>query len=164
MILISIVPLFQPIMTEQIDTIRKVRAFLLEGIKDLTTEQLNRIPEGYNNNIIWNLGHLVAAQQGICYKRAGVTPQISEEFWEQFRSGSKPERLISESEIAEIKQLFYSTLDQLKTDYDNNAFAGYTAWNTRYDVEIKNIDDALRFLPFHEGLHSGVINTLKKLV
>lgn len=151
-------------MTEQIETIKKVRAFLLEGIKDLTTEQLNRIPQGYNNNIIWNLGHLVAAQQGICYKRAGVAAHISEEFWEQFRSGSKPERLISESEIAEIKGLLSSTMDQLKADYDNNSFTGYTAWNTRYDVEIKNINDALRFVPFHEGLHSGVINTMKKMV
>ena len=151
-------------MTEPIENIRKVRAFLLEGIKDLTTEQLNRIPEGFNNNIIWNLGHLVAAQQGICYKRAGVVPHISEEFWEQFRSGSKPERLLSESEIANIKQLFSTTLDQLEADYNNNMFTGYTAWNTRYDVEIKSIDDALRFVPYHEGLHSGVINTMKKLV
>jgi hypothetical protein len=151
-------------MTEHIENIKKVRTFLLEGIKDLTTEQLNRIPEGYNNNIIWNLGHMVAAQQGICYKRAGVAAHISEEFWEQFRSGSKPERLISEAEIAGIKELLHSTMDHLKTDYDNNIFTGYTAWNTRYDVEIKSIDEALRFVPFHEGLHSGVINTMKKLV
>jgi hypothetical protein len=43
-------------MNPQIDTLKKVRAVLLEGIKDLTTEQLNKIPQGYNNNIIWNLG------------------------------------------------------------------------------------------------------------
>ncbi|MFB9842380.1 DinB family protein [Mucilaginibacter ginsenosidivorans] len=151
-------------MTGQIENIRKVRAFLLEGIKDLTTEQLNRIPEGFNNNIIWNLGHMVAAQQGICYKRAGITPHISDEFWEQFRSGTKPERLLSESEIANIKQLLSTTMDELEADYNNDIFTGYTAWNTRYNVEIKNIDDALHFVPFHEGLHSGTIGALKRLV
>ncbi|HWD90430.1 MAG TPA: DinB family protein [Mucilaginibacter sp.] len=56
MIIISIATHFATIMNPQIDTLKKVRAVLLEGIKDLTTEQLNKIPQGYNNNIIWNLG------------------------------------------------------------------------------------------------------------
>jgi hypothetical protein len=151
-------------MKKQIETIKKVRAFLLEGIKDLTTEQLNKIPEVFNNNIIWNLGHMVAAQQGICYKRAGLQPMISDEFWEKYRSGSKPDGIVDEAEIDYIKQVFFTSLDQLEADYDKNIFTGYTAWTTRYDVEIAGIDDALSFVPFHEGLHSGVIGTLKKLV
>ena len=151
-------------MNPQIDILKKVRAFLLEGIKDLTNEQLNTIPQGYNNNIAWNLGHLVAAQQGICYKRANLTPHISEEFWEQFRTGSKPNGDLSADEIANIKSLFLSTMDVLDADYNSGIFGNYTAWTTRYAVEIVTIDDALKFLPYHEGLHSGVINTMKKLV
>ncbi|MGN6640258.1 MAG: DinB family protein [Mucilaginibacter sp.] len=151
-------------MKKQIDTIKKVRTFLLEGIKDLTTEQLNRIPEGFNNNIIWNLGHLVAAQQGICYKRAGVKPLITDEFWENYRSGSKPQGPVSEAEIENIKTLFLITLDELEMDYDKNLFTNYTTWTTRYGTEMTNIDDAIAFIPFHEGLHSGVIMAMKRLV
>ena len=151
-------------MNPQIDTIRKVRAFLLEGIKDLATAQLNKVPIGFNNNIAWNLGHMVAAQQGICYKRAGLSTMIGDEFWEEFRSGAKPTRIYQEAEIAQIKELFFSTLDQLQTDYDKQIFDGYTAWSTRYGVEITGIDVAIDFVPFHEGLHSGVINTMKRLV
>ncbi|MFI5160121.1 MAG: DinB family protein [Sphingobacteriales bacterium] len=151
-------------MTNQIDTIRKVRTFLLAGIKDLTADQLNKIPAGFNNNVIWNLGHMVAAQQGICYKRAGLPTLISDEFWEKYRSGSKPEGIADEAEINYIKEIFFTSLDQLQADYDKNIFGGYTAWNTRYDVEIANIDDAINFVPFHEGLHSGVIGAMKKMV
>lgn len=151
-------------MNPQIETIRKVRAFLLEGIKDLSTEQLNKVPNGFNNNIAWNMGHMVAAQQGICYKRAGLQPMISDEFWEEFRSGSKPTRFYEEAEIAYIKELFFTTLDQLQNDYDKQIFGNYTAWSTRYGVEITGIDVAIDFVPFHEGLHSGVINTTKRLV
>src|SRR6202012_1397255 len=151
-------------MNQQIDTLKKVRAFLLEGIKDLTTEQLNKIPAGFNNNIIWNLGHLIAAQQGMCYKRANLTPHINEEFWERFRTGSKPNGDVSADEIAEIKAMFLNKMDQLDADYNEHIFGGYAAWNTRYRVEITSIDGALKFLPFHEGLHSGVINTMKRLV
>lgn len=59
-------------MNKQIEIIRKTRVKLLEMLSDLSTDQLNKIPAGFNNNIIWNLAHLVAAQQGICYLRAGL--------------------------------------------------------------------------------------------
>jgi hypothetical protein len=151
-------------MNQQIENLKKVRAFLLESTKDLTTEQWNKIPAGFNNNIAWNVGHLIAAQQGICYKRANLTSHITDEFWEQFRSGSKPAGDLSADEIDNLKSLFLSTMDQLDADYANQIFGNYTAWATRYGVEITSIEDALKFLPFHEGLHSGTIGTMKKLV
>jgi hypothetical protein len=48
------------------------RQFLLDQIAGLTTEELNQIPRGLNNNIIWNLAHLISGQQGIFYARAGL--------------------------------------------------------------------------------------------
>ena len=151
-------------MTKQIEIIKKVRSFLLDGIKDLSTDQLNKIPAGFNNNIIWNLGHLVAAQQGICYKRAGAPLLITDDFWEKFRSGSKPEIAVEADEIENIKNLFLSSIDQLEIDLETPLFNNYTAWTPRYGVEIENIKDAISFLPFHEGLHLGNIVALKKLV
>src|SRR5258708_15016570 len=112
-------------MKSQIETIRKTRSFLLEQIKNLSGEQLNHIPEGFNNNIIWNLGHMIAAQQGICYIRAGLTSHMTEDFINTFKSGTKPERAFSEAEIENIKSLLFSTIDQLEEDYRNNIFGGY---------------------------------------
>ena len=151
-------------MTKQIEIIRKTRAFLLDHLKDLTSEQLNKIPEGFNNNIIWNLGHLVAAQQGVCYIRAGLAPRLDEGFINTFKSGTKPGERLSEAEIENIKTLLFATLDQLEDDYNSGVFGNYTAWTVRYGVEFTNIDDAITFLPFHEGLHSGFVTALKKLV
>ena len=151
-------------MTKQIEIIRKTRSFLLKNLEGLTTEQYNKIPGGFNNNIIWNLGHMIAAQQGVCYIRAGLAPRVGEDIINSFKSGTKPERAYDETEIQNIKSLLFSTLDQLEEDCNNNIFGGYTAWSTRYEVEIASIDDALNFLPFHEGLHSGCISALKKLV
>jgi len=151
-------------MNAQIETIRKTRSFLLEQIKSLGTELINQIPEGFNNNIIWNLGHMIAAQQGMCYKRAGLPTIIGEDFWEKFRTGSKPQEPLNEQEITNIKDLLFTTLDKLEADLNNNIFGNYTTWTTRYGVEIGSIDAALEFLPFHEGLHSGTIFTMKKLV
>ena len=151
-------------MNKEIHNIRKVREFLLNIIKDLSVEQLNKIPPGFNNNIIWNLGHLVAAQQGICYKRLELPTHVSENFYNDFKSGSKPERFFDENEINEIKSLFFSTLDLLENDIQNNIFNNYKSWKSRYDVEISNINEAINFLQFHEGLHFGYIMAMRKLV
>jgi hypothetical protein len=151
-------------MIKQIEIIRKTRSFLLEQLKNLTTEQLNHIPEGFNNNIIWNLGHMIAAQQGVCYIRMGLKPHVSEEFINAYKSGSKPTVAVDNAAIENIKTLLFTTLDQLENDYNNQIFSGYTPWVTRYSVELSNIDDAINFIPFHEGLHSGYSLALKRLV
>ena len=144
-------------MTKSIEIIKKPRLALFELIKDLSIEQLNQVPAGFNNNIIWNMGHLVAAQQGICYRRAGVEMIVSEDYYNTYGPGSKAERFISQAELEEIKDYFTSTLDQFVIDYNNNVFANYVAWTTRYGVDLNNVEDAFKFLPFHEGLHFGYI-------
>ena len=151
-------------MTKQIEIIRTLREFVLSNVKDLTTEQLNKIPEGLGNNIIWNLAHLISAQQSICYIRAGLDAPLGEDFVNTYKPGTKPEKFIDAAEIERIKQLFFSTLDQLETDYNKNIFTGYTTVTTRYGVALNNIEDGINFLPFHEGYHMGVIMGLKRLV
>jgi hypothetical protein len=151
-------------MNKSIEIIRKPRLHLLNFINDLSIDQLNMIPAGFVNNIMWNLGHMVSAQQGICYKRAGLPAIIDDDFFEAFKSGSKPERFYSADEFKTIEALLISTLDQLEADLENNLFVNYTAWNTRYDVELSNIEEVLKFLPFHDGLHSGYIWALRRAV
>jgi DinB superfamily len=151
-------------MTKQIEIVKKTRFFLLDGIKDLTAEQLNKVPDGFNNNIIWNIAHLMAAQQGICYVRAGLPTVIDEKLFLAYKSGTKPEQFVDATEAAHIKHLFLTTIDRLETDYNNNIFGGYVPWTTRYGVEIRNIDDTISFLPMHEGLHLGYIMAMKRVV
>ncbi|MFC5269284.1 DinB family protein [Adhaeribacter terreus] len=152
-------------MHPQLETIRKTRTALLALLEGLTVEELNEIPAGFNNNIIWNVAHLTAAQQGVCYFRAGLKmPVIDEAYFKAYKPESKPERNVSAEEVEAIKALLFSTLDQLEADYQQNLFTNYTPWTTRYGVDIKNIDEAISFIPFHEGLHLGYITALKRVI
>lgn len=141
-----------------------MRIALLDLVKDLSVETLNTVPDGFNNNIIWNMCHLVSAQQGICYVRAGVDPVVSEQYILPYRPGTKPTHTIVESEIEVIKGLMLSTIQQLQDDYDREIFSNYTTWSTRYGVELKNIDEAIEFLAFHEGLHFGYVMAMKRVL
>lgn len=147
-----------------IDLIKLTRKSAVNGLADFTIDQLNKIPTGFNNNIIWNLGHLVAVEQDLCYTKSGLKMNITETYYEKYKRDSKPEDYVSSEELELIKKLHFETLDQLITDYQNGIFENYTPFTTRTGAEINNIEDAIHFIPFHEGLHGGVIMTLKRLL
>ena len=151
-------------MHQQIEKVKATRTFLLTLIEDLTIEQLNQIPEGFNNNIIWNLAHLTAAQQGICYKRSGLQLIVQDKYVSPYLPGTKPEGFVDSKDVETIKILLFSSLDEFESDYKKGFFTTYTPFVTRYGVAIDNIDDAANFLSYHEGLHTGVIMAIKKLV
>lgn len=151
-------------MSQQLDIIKKPRVGILTLIDTLSLDQLNTVPAGFNNNIMWNLGHMVAAQQGVCYKRAGLPLRIDEAFFDTFKPGTKPERIYTADDLATIKELFTSTISQLAADLQTNMFSNYPTWTTRYGADLHNIAEAVAFLPFHEGLHIGAIVALGKLV
>ena len=96
--------------------------------------------------------------------RAGLKPRVEEKYLAPFRPGTKPTEQVDQNELSVIKEILISSLDQFQTDYQNNLFSDYGTWSTRYGVDLANIDEAVRFLAFHEGLHIGVITAQKKLV
>jgi hypothetical protein len=151
-------------MRKSIEIILKPRLMVLNAVKDLTADQLNLVPQGFNNNIIWNLAHMISAQQGICYTRAGLPIVTDDKFYTPYRPDTKPVDFVGEEDIATIKELFVSTIEQLETDLDKEIFGNYGSFTTRYGAELDSIDTAVAFLPFHEGLHAGYIMSLKKFL
>jgi hypothetical protein len=151
-------------MEEKIEVIRKVRLYLLDKIKELTTEQLNNIPDGFSNNIAWNLGHLVAAQQGVCYARAGLPVAVDNDFFDAYKPGSKPVAVISAEEIEIIKAKLFDTLPVFLADHNKGLFDNYPLWTTRYQVELGTIEEAVSFIYYHDGYHAGIIFALAKIV
>ncbi|MDN3670045.1 DinB family protein [Echinicola jeungdonensis] len=75
-----------------INNIIQTRKNFINLISDLDIDQLNQIPEGYNNNIIWNFGHIIVTQQLLCNKFSGLPLLIDEDILDAFRKGSKPEK------------------------------------------------------------------------
>jgi len=147
-----------------ISQIKNTRIFILELVKELNSGQLNKIPTGFNNNIIWNIAHLTAAQQNLCYKRSGLEITVEEKYFTPFLSGTKPDKFIQKEEIESIFDVLLNTIDQLATDYTSGIFKQFDPWDKRYGMKLNSIEDAINFIPFHEGMHIGYIIALKKLI
>lgn len=66
------------------------RNLFLEYFDKYSLEQLNKIPEGFSNNLIWNIGHIIVAQQALIYKLSNIQEYIPEELFELYKPGTKP--------------------------------------------------------------------------
>jgi hypothetical protein len=152
-------------LNKKVEQIKNVRNFLLDQIKDLTTEQLNEIPAGFNNNVIWNLAHIISAQQGVCYARADLPIVVEEKYFGPYRPSKKPEHFIDDAEVAIIKKLLIVSIEKFEQDLEDHLFVRYSPWLARpYGIEVTDINDAMDFLIYHEGLHAGYIIAMKHLL
>lgn len=151
-------------MKESIDIMRGARLFMINLIDGISIEKLNEIPFEFNNNLIWNFGHVIATQQILCYRNAGVKPVIEDEFIDKYKNGTRPEGYIDEKEFKIIKENLIQTIDKFEQDSTTNMFENYKAFDLKSypGVRIKNISDAAKFACFHDGLHVGYSMALKK--
>lgn len=141
------------------------RAALKKIIENYSLEDLNKIPEGFNNNIIWNIGHVIVTEQLLVYKLSGLQPMVSDVLINKYRKDTKPEADVSQAEVDEIKGLLLSTIERTKADYAKNVFINYSAYTVSTTGNtLNNVDDALTFALFHEGLHAGYILALKRAI
>jgi hypothetical protein len=130
----------------------------------LTTEQVNEIPEGFNNNIVWNCGHIIVVQQMLTYGLTDIPMSVSDELFKEFRPGSKPEKYYDQDEVENIKKLFFSTHEQFMDDLSAGKMNTIKPFMTALKFEITDITTAIAFDQYHEALHMGCILSLMKRV
>lgn len=151
-------------MHRQFNILKKSRQLTLKAIDNLTIDQLNKIPEGFKNNVAWNIAHLVVTQQLLCYKLSGLDCLVSDEFINNFQKGSVPSYTVSEEEFEFIKKQFINLPIRLEDDFENGVFKNYNSYTTSVDITLNDIKDAISFNNYHEGIHLGIILQLKKII
>jgi len=152
-------------MNVQISVLKKSRELVLKRIENLSHAQLLKVPEGFNNSILWNVCHLVVTQQLLHYKLSGLDCLIPDDTIEAYRKGTTPPKdPMSEEEFEEIKELLAGLPDTLAEDLNEGIFKTYKEYPTSTGFVLHNIEEAINFNNMHEGLHLGVIMSLTKLV
>ncbi len=138
------------------------RKNILNLLDGLTLEQLNKVPDGFNNNILWNAAHCVVTQQLLCYKLSGNAMNLSDQLVDENRKGSKPEKPFTEDELKFWKEQLISSHEKIVADYNNGIFTEFNEYPTSYNVVLKNVDMAIEFNNTHEGLHLGYMMAIRK--
>lgn len=129
-----------------------------------TVAQLNKIPAGFSNNLIWNIGHVIAAQQSLIYRLGNQPMLISNDLFELYKPGSKPTSQTTAAEIQELKQLLMALIEPTVNDFNSGKFITFTERTTGTGFHLGNLQDAFEFNNFHEGLHLGFMMNIRKFV
>ncbi len=142
----------------------QIRKAFYHILKNTPKAELLKIPEGYNNNIWWNIAHVVATQQNLVYGFSGLPFEVPQKLVDKFKKGTFPDGHATDEEIEQLKKLLFSTIEKTTEDYNNDVFVNFKEYTTSANVTLKNVDEAIAFNQFHEGLHLGTIFSLLKAV
>ena len=140
------------------------RNIYLKLIERYSLEQLNKIPDGFSNNLIWNLGHIIVSQQGLVYRLSGLPMNVSTEMMEKYKNGSKPTGTNTQEEVNELKVLLFSLLHQTKEDYANGKFVSFNEYTTGTGFHLASTEEAIEYNNYHEGIHLGFMMNIRKFL
>jgi len=149
-------------MQHLLEITRTNRRLLEKILSAHSLEQLNTVPEGFQNNLIWNIAHVIVTQQLLAYKLSGLPMMVSDEMVAKFRKGTKAEGAVSQEEVDQVRSLLFTTLDQTEKDIEAGIFKNFQEYPTSTGFVLKSIEDAMNFNNFHEGIHLGYVLALKK--
>ena len=138
------------------------RKILYKFLKETPREQLLRIPEGYRNNIWWNIAHVVVTQQLLVYKLGGQEMRVDNALIEKFKKGTVPDGTATDAEIDLVTRLLFDTEKWAREDYAKGIFKTYNEYTTSVNITLRNVEDAILFNVYHEGMHLGAILALLK--
>ena len=146
------------------DITLKTRAILYKFLENFSLEQLNSVPKGYRNSIYWNIMHVVVTQQLLVYGLSNVQMLLDSEYIKAFRKGTKTKQDASQDDIEYLKSLLISTIEKTQSDYAAGIFTTFTSYTVSTKSTLTNVEEAIEFNNFHEGIHLGYILAMKNTI
>ncbi|MBG9565080.1 DinB family protein [Brevibacillus agri] len=141
-----------------------IRGLFLEDVTKTTEEEADIVPEGFKNNIRWNIGHILLTQDYLLLGPAKMNCPPS--YAAMFSPGTKPadwqgnipslETLAAQlkEQHARIKEQFQSRLNEsLPKPFE---LGDKGVMHTYGEIMV--------FTLFHEGMHIGMISSLRKAI
>ena len=145
-------------------TLRTTRYHMLKELKGLTPEELLAIPDSRDDNVLWNVGHLLCSLSRLTYVRSGHPLPIPENYLSLFGKGTDARQWTSAPETEEVLERFASVLDRIEADYVKGLFEVYETLEIAPGHTIDTVEEAIAFHCFHEGLHIGMVISIKQLL
>lgn len=133
-------------------------------LDNYSLDQLNTIPPGMSNNLIWNIGHVIVSQQKLVYALSGLPMHIPDSLFEKHQNGSRPDGKTTQTEVDEIKKLLSEMVEKTKSDFEAGVFKEFHPYQTKTGFHLGTWKEAMEFNNYHEGIHLGIMLQIKKFL
>lgn len=151
-------------MNHTFDITLKTRDLFQHFLETIPLEGLNKIPKPFNNNIFWNIKHIVVTQQALVYGLSGLPMHVSSEEVAAYKKGTQPERDVTQEEVDLCMNQLHALVEKTREDWNDSLFTNYKEYTVTTKTTLTTAKEAIEFNNFHEGIHLGVILQLKKFV
>lgn len=140
----------------------KQRELIAKVIQDTPEDDLLVTPTGRKNNIAWNFAHIVTIQQVLSYALSGQPLNVPAEYVALYSRDTSPADWEQAPDIALLLEQLATLPAQTAADYEAGKFANYKAMTTSTGIHLATVEEAIAFNNFHEGIHTGIILSIRK--
>lgn len=149
-------------MEKLFDITEKIHVIYHNILLTTSNEDLFTVPENFNNNIFWNVSHVLVTQQLLVYKLSKLHTRLDWGLVKKYSKGTFPEKGVSEEEVQLVAKGLLDTPKWVKEDYQKGIFKDYEPYTTSANVTLNSAEDAIAFNIFHLGLHMGTVQAIQK--
>jgi hypothetical protein len=148
-----------------IKQLRFVRDNTIRQVKEIDETSSLFIPEGFNNHIKWNLGHIFFVQEKFAFHFIGEKMEIPDSFPELFSPGTNPANWGEQvPSIKELIQLLESQVDRIEGVLENKMKVAVGPYTTSTGLTLSTVEEFLSFCLYHEGMHFDAIKSIKRMI
>ncbi len=140
------------------------RAYTQGRLQSVKDTQWDIQPEGFNNTIRWNVGHIFVSLESFVKKSTPTYELVHPEWIPLFKGGTKPEDWNVEPPTNE--ELLAALAEQPKrveeilTGKVDQPLEEVMSLGPVH--QMATIDAVIQFANWHEGIHAGIIYSLNK--
>lgn len=150
---------------KQVAFVRGQTLKLLDGV---TEEMASQIPEGFRNNIRWNLGHIYLVLERFAFQYLNLPQQLPDGFNEQFSRGTSPLNTLDDIAVPtlhELKALLQEQPERIQAALAHRLQEKIDPpYTTSAGMTLEMPEQFLSFGLYHEGMHLSTIKLYKKLL
>ena len=140
-----------------------LRAFALKFLANMDAEEASLVPDGFRNNLHWQLGHLLYTQGTILYEGCGRPLPFPRDFKMYFGLGTSPEDFDSlVPDWDELLALAAKHLRSLPGEVAPRLHQPLRKPCKLMNIAMATAGETLPFLIAHEGEHLAHIKRLRK--
>lgn len=143
-----------------------VRGITLNSINKIPEEIADIVPEGFNNNIRWNFGHIAFVQEKLVYSVLGEKTNLPSEYEHYFSPGTKPADWTgTPPTLSEICSVLTEQTARLKKFVPGRMAEKLpTPFTNRLGITFSTFGETLLFSFYHEGMHMETIKRLYRSI
>ncbi|WP_047152088.1 DinB family protein [Aneurinibacillus tyrosinisolvens] len=142
-----------------------IRSRTLSAVEGVNENVIDAIPDGFNNNIRWNLGHLYLVSERFSFHFAQEPMELPGYFPDLFGGGTKPSEWNAQPpSMNELTQMLREQPGRIQAVLKNRLNEEVAKpFTTGSGLTLNTIGEFVNFTLYHEGMHFNTVNILKRL-